>query len=190
LLAAIQVALGSLEERVARLEAQQGRFADLLGKQIGIAPIQYSGPDVIIDLPPLVTKAVPRKPVVAKVKSVLDQGTWCSVIGASSSGKTQLAILVAQSLSPTPSVWVRLRDRSAAQCCYVVDRALEIASGTPRTFLHEKWYEEVCAKLGKGSLIVLDDLPRRGRGYEDLEARLFVLGQKGPKKLREILMFF
>jgi hypothetical protein len=72
LLTAIQMVLSSLEERVASLEAQQSTIADLLSNRIGIAPIQYIGPEVVIDVPPIVDKAVGREQVVAALMSVME----------------------------------------------------------------------------------------------------------------------
>ena len=129
--------VGSLEQRVSGIEEQQSK---LMGMVAGRSkPLATENPEIIIDPPPLVEHAAPRVEAVKGLETVLDKATWCAPNGASSSGKTQLALLLAAKRN-VHAIWVRLADRNPNAGCGILDRAIELASETPRSYLYERWF--------------------------------------------------
>ena len=172
ILVVIRSLLRSLEERVETLEIQHREMLEIL-TQSKVGEI-YSGskPDIIVDAPPLVDKAVPREGAVLTLLDILKSRTWCGLVGPSSSGKTQLLVLLWHAFNGN-KIWVRLRHRSPEDSCLILDRCLEIGSGIHRSLLFESWYNDVCRRLGSRTLILIDDL--EVSDDPSLEARLSLL---------------
>jgi hypothetical protein len=113
---------------------------------------------VKIELPPAVQNLAKRALTVDSVRAILKNAVWYGMYGGSGSGKTQLAILVAETFSG-PKVWVRLGATQSA-AALIVESALAKLSPRQPGQSTRQWCETVCNALGPAAVIILDDLPR------------------------------
>jgi hypothetical protein len=189
-----------LEERMAAVEssvtelravtAGSAAMIDALARQQGIAAaVEYVTRVVSLQEPPRVERASSRAVTVSEVLGRRSGANWLALHGVSGIGKSQLALSVAQAASAN-RVWIRFRDLSVSAACLRLDAALAQLAGAvwagsmppdlipidPRAAL---------AKIGRGAIIVLDDLPRYRAG-DDLSARL--LAMLGAAKEQGVLI--
>jgi len=185
-LGVIRFLIGSVEERLRSLEekAIEGQEylkrmdvnLSLLASSSGFrGTVEYAAQIVPLDIPPLVDRAARRSATVRELVKVLEQKAWCALDGEIGSGKTQFVILIVTALKRR-TFWVGFRNLDIAQSSARLDSALAAASGIRPTLEFRKWYSEVCRALGPGSVIVLDDLPRR-TADDDFDARLLLLSE-------------
>ena len=118
----------------------------------------------ITDLPTLVGHSSSRRGPVNTITARFEKCSWVAIAGPCGSGKTQLAVLVAGSVS-TPTHWVRLRDtKSAEDAGARLDFALQSITGCRLEPKRQAFYAAVSEGLGGGSLLVIDDVPRFAGG--------------------------
>ncbi|MCC7070414.1 MAG: hypothetical protein IT383_03770 [Deltaproteobacteria bacterium] len=111
---------------------------------IALSPPRLSPP------PPLARRSL-RKDAVAAIVPTLGDKVWLALHGPAGSGKTELALLVASSLGSI-GAWVSFRDLDANQAVVRLNLATsEVFKANPPL-------------LGRGAVLVLDDLPLVGRG--------------------------
>lgn len=176
----LKIVFIELRERVEALESivqKQQAQVQHLARQVGFnASINYSIYQPFVgDIPPLVDHVINRKDIVSKYLGFMDKGTWVALFGDLGCGKTQLAILIAKFLG-TCKAWIRLRGLNPTEVCYRLDTALYTLSKIEVTANWRDWLLQISTILGKGALIVLDDLPRT-IGGDILNERLVVLAE-------------
>ena len=102
------------------------------------------------DAPPAVAKVVRRAETIAAFSREIQSRTWTAITGPRGSGKTHLAILLSDRF---PSAkWLRPEDLREVEI--FEQRLREIGApidGTPA--------ESACAGLGRGGILILDDVP-------------------------------
>ena len=113
-----------------------------------------------LDIPPLVHHLSQRQQTVGDLKRQMLAHTWTALYGQSSCGKTQLVVLLVETLKK-PCLWVRLtHDRSCEENRRRLDAACLEQLGTPAQDRLYRWYKQVMESLGRGGVLVLDGLPR------------------------------
>ena len=142
-----------------------------LTEQQGIsAAISYTVATPILDVPPLDENSSARQTTVRSIVDLFENHSWIAIYGSVGSGKTQLAILIAQALNSCRA-WIRFRDMTVEQACVRLDIACGELTGIPPQSNRHEWYSQLCERLGSGTMIILDDLPRF-LGGNDLSERL------------------
>ena len=136
------------------------------------AKLSYSAAFFPLDVPPIVERHANRQRTVGRLARCLEGTTWLSIHGPTSSGKTQLAILVTRAFQR--AFYVSLGQTEYALCCARLDAALQMAFGVRASREFRRWYSDACRSIGRGALLVLDDLPRMS-GNGPLETRLMLL---------------
>lgn len=113
-----------------------------------------------IDIPPLVDHLSHREETVGALQRQMRVHTWIALHGQFSCGKTQLAVLLVETIK-TPCLWVRLNhNRSYEENRRRLDAAcLELLNRPVQDSLY-RWYKQVMESLGVGGILVLDGLPR------------------------------
>lgn len=94
-----------------------------------------------------------------RLSEALHGRVWLAIHGSAGVGKTQLALLLTRREGKCRA-WVRFRDLEPPQSYAHAIRACEVLSGCIFDSGQKRFFEQVCSALGKGSLLVLDDLPR------------------------------
>jgi len=125
------------------------------------AQVVFSRMAPSIQVPPLVKDASRRQRTVDSLIDIIRQHPWVAIHGPSGTGKTQLAVLVAEKNGQC-AAWVRLSsDAARSQFGIVVlEGSLEMAAECPLDADRGAWYNAVCSRLEKNTLIVVDDSPR------------------------------
>jgi hypothetical protein len=113
---------------------------------------------VNLEPPPPVENRAKRTATVESVRSTLQSKAWYAMYGGSSSGKTQLAILIGEAFAG-PRVWIRLGVPPSA-AALILETALTMLAARQPGQTTGQWYESACLSLGSSGVIVLDDLPR------------------------------
>ncbi|MBN3906558.1 MAG: 5'-methylthioadenosine/S-adenosylhomocysteine nucleosidase [Nostoc sp. NMS1] len=145
-------------------------------EQQGIsATISYTVAKPILDVPPLVENLSNRQEAVDSILDFFKHHNWIAIYGSVGSGKTQLAVLIAQALNSCPA-WIRFREMTVEQSCVRLDVVCEELTKSPPQSNRYEWYCQLCQKLGSGAMIVLDDLPRLSNSNE-LSERLVQLAR-------------
>lgn len=163
LLHSITVRTGLLEARVGDIEQNFLQLNDQI-QQIAKAhaidaAISYTVATPILDVPPAVTHLSQREETVKTLADIVMNHTWTAIYGGAGSGKTQLAILLANSLSISP-VWISLRDLDTARSCIRLDAAFHSLIGMPLHSDRGYGYRQFCESRPDGLTVVLDDVPR------------------------------
>lgn len=158
------------------LNAQQIFSAQIVqfAQENGItATIQTGAPQPDISRPPFVRPLADRSATIMGIVQKLSEVTWLALYGTAGTGKTQLANMIAERLG-TCKAWLRLRNLSPEQAESYLDAAISNLTGeTKPTSNRREWFDKVCERLGKDSLIVIEDIPRLSgneRLIEDLIA--------------------
>lgn len=165
---AVESAVGDLRTVTAGTAALLG---DLARRQGFTAALEYVALSPPLKEPPPIDKASLRQETVSSILRRRASASWIALHGVSGIGKSQLALLVAREVAAT-RVWVRFRDLSLAQACVRYDAALAMLAGLPAPSLSQPggWTADdptpALAPLGRGAVIVLDDLPRFRSGDE------------------------
>lgn len=113
---------------------------------------------VNLEPPPPVENRAKRTATVDSVRSTLQSKAWYAMYGGSSSGKTQLAILIGEAFAG-PIVWIRLVVPPSA-ATLILETALAKLATRQLGQSTRQWCESACLSLGSCGVIVLDDLPR------------------------------
>jgi hypothetical protein len=186
LLLTLAEALGGIEERVGSVERTLAEYSaalpgisdrlDNLARQQGIeAAVDYTVATPDLDPPPPLAVGASRGATVDRLWQVVQQHTWTALIGASTTGKTQLALSVVRTHAVTAR-WLRLRDLSVAQASMRLDKAVESLGGVRAGRSLREWYEAIALGLSTSHLLVIDDVPRFQTG-DELAVRLDALLQ-------------
>jgi tetratricopeptide (TPR) repeat protein len=174
-----------LDTRVSELEQASARIISVISnmstqvQQLAAenrinAEVDYRTSTPILDVPPLPTHLSHREETVAMLTDLVSTHTWTAVYGGAGFGKTHLTLLVVDALGGGAS-WLSLRDLDAAQASILLDAACKVLADSPMpSGGREAWYQRICERLGRGALIVLDDLPRLS-GNDELSNRLLLL---------------
>jgi len=125
------------------------------------AEVVFSRMTPSIQVPPLVQNASRREPTIHGLVQTLRQHPWVAIHGPLGTGKTQLAVLVAQKDGPH-TVWVRLSSNPERSQFGILalERSLEVAAQSPPGPDRAAWYTTLCSRLQQNALIVVDDIPR------------------------------
>lgn len=187
LLLKLRTDIAAFEQRITTLEGQVGALsqqsADIVSQQAQLfarqaeveTKVDFKLGSFSLDVPPLGAGVTRREQTVTHFAGLLGTATWCALYGGVGSGKTHLAMLIAEEHGSC-RVWVRMRDLTADQACVRLDQAVAEFSGSPPRADWQGWCEDACAKLGAGALIVIDDLPRTSGGHL-LASRLTTLAR-------------
>lgn len=154
----------------ALIERLDGQVQALAREQRVLASIEYAAEDLDLELPPPCPNLARRESDVALIRELLMGHTWTAIHGGTCTGKTQLAALVARSLDHPPT-WVRLRDLGSRQAARRIDVVFQALSGVPARSGPRRRYLDGFSRLDRGSIIVLEDLPRIDMG-DPLSERL------------------
>lgn len=170
------------EARIAALEGEQPiikqGLADLSHRFDRLAEdSQFSITAAVIpdlSIPAPLPNVAPRAALVQRLRSDLDRCTWLALSGATGMGKSQLASLVARNASEFRG-WLQLNpDAKPEAAAAMLDVGLAGTVKATPALPAIGWYRTVCAKLGAGALLVIDDLPAMS-GDDGLSKRLLLL---------------
>jgi hypothetical protein len=166
-----QIGLGQVEQQKV-LSEQIQRLAQQKGMD---ATVEYTVAVSVLEVPPLVSPLAHRPKTVAKIIDAVKTHPWTVLRRESGGGKTQLAVLTARGLG-TCQAWVRLRDLTIKQACVRLDAVAWRISGLSPDIGPEKLYEAMCRTVGKGAMLVVEDVPQLS-GEDELSVRLFCLAR-------------
>jgi hypothetical protein len=168
---------GRLQELESRAQRQEGTIGDISQRLIGIEFGTVSRPDLSAVLaissavPPLVHPIVKRRPVVDGIQKAFRVYDWQAFYGTIGSGKTQLASLLADTAMPI--YYVPLRDLNENEANFTLHHVMtRLSAGAASDAIHESG---LC-DLAKGTVLIVDDLPRLTPGNR-LSRRLHVLAE-------------
>src|SRR5262249_11279675 len=112
--------------------------------------------------------------------------TWTAIYGGPNTGKSQLVLLVAMRMGQCRG-WVRFNHSMRLDAaCDLLDAALVHLAGVDRIAPGTDVFGTACRRLGAGSLLVLDDLPRMA-GDEPFSQRLTLLARASREEGCNIL---
>lgn len=165
----LRILLCEIETRVAALEEgfkqqqqtnqQMDSQLHALEEQVGLTvAVDYAFRLPQLDLPPLAEPVVRRQAVVSRYIEQFELIAWCALYAEIGRGKTSLSRLIADAYKHR--VWIRLDGLNGNNACIRIDESLSAISGTKPSPYREMWYDNICAELAPGTLIVLDDLPQ------------------------------
>jgi nucleoside phosphorylase len=123
------------------------------------ASISQSLTLVEVDRPPKLVSRTARQATVRALHEKLASCNWLALHGSVGCGKTQLAILMAESHDP-PCIWIRFRDLSLTQARLRLTRALQQLAPSNSTRSLVQFIGDSVDALSEHAPIVLDDLPR------------------------------
>lgn len=187
----LREAVRLLEDRVVNVESAVSELRaissgsdamiETLARQQGIsAAMEHVAMRPVIEEPPLAAQVSPRHQTVETMQRELRAAGWLALHGVSGIGKSYLALVVAREASRR-RVWIRFRDLAVAQAAIRLDAAMAQVSGAPEldTSSPGGWTaaadpRAALAELGRGAVVVLDDMPRYREG-DDLAERLISL---------------
>ena len=135
--------------------------------------IQYTPIKPIIDIPPLVSRASDRRETVSQIARELNEYTWIDLKGTVGTGKTQLAILIAQNLGNCKA-WICFSGKKNEALCGYLDRSIELIAKHPISESGRSRFRIACESMKSGDLIVLDDVTSLHKN-QDLSTRLLLL---------------
>lgn len=149
-------------ERIEGIVRDQGEWLGNLSEQVLALSSQpewrlYRGPGDILGMPKRADPLVRRLSQSANLLEGFALNTWMALYGDLQSGKTQLALQIAEDFART-TVWIRLDGLNAGEQCLCMDSSLAMATRQAPLATHQEWYARMCQKLGTGSFIVLDGL--------------------------------
>lgn len=164
LLAVLGQMMQFVASKIERIEGKVSEHEELLGnlseQVLAISSLPqwnlFRGQD-IQGIPKPVEPLVQRLSQSTSLREDFALNAWMVLYGDLQSGKTQLALQIAQDFEGT-GVWVRLDGLSASEQCLRIDSSLALATRQAPLGTHQEWYARMCQKLGAGSLIVLDGL--------------------------------
>lgn len=145
--------LGRLDEKVQALAREQRVLTS----------VEYPAEDLDLEMPLPCRHLSSRRRDVARILHSLENHAWTAIHGGASTGKTELAGLVARSRGISP-IWIRMRDLGPKQAARRLDLAIDMASGVSTRSGRSPLYREAAARLGRAACIILDDLPRLNAG--------------------------
>jgi hypothetical protein len=139
------------DESIAILAATVGEVLRKMGAAGSAVSVTEEPVRRTFDAPPTVAKVVRRAETITAFSREVQIRTWTAIIGPRGSGKTHLAILLTEQY---PSAkWLRSEDLREGEI--FEHRLKEIGvltdDGTPA--------ESTCAGIGRGGILILDDVP-------------------------------
>lgn len=172
----VEARVGSVERALAECTAAFSDRLDSLARQQGIeAAVDYTVATPDLDPPPPLVVGAAREATVDRLWQVVQQHPWTALIGASTTGKTHLALNVVRTHA-VKARWLRLRDLSVAQASIRLDKAVESLVGLQRGRSLRDWYRAMAVRASTFQLLVLDDIPRFQTG-DEFAARIDALVQ-------------
>jgi hypothetical protein len=136
-------------------------FPSLASQALGIgetATAAFSAAPTYLDPPALPEWVSRRTETVRRLVSELDETIWAIFQGGARTGKTILATLLADQLGGI-AFFIRLRGVGTELAALELDRAFAAISRMSPGLNRNLWYEQVCGVVGRGRVIVIDDLP-------------------------------
>jgi hypothetical protein len=165
----LQPVLAQIDERVSVLEeefTQQQR--SLRQVELGLSSLtqdlderlafEYDPALPQLDMPVLPVPCVSREVPVARLVDSLGRKTWVALYGEVGRGKTCLVRLIAETIKHP--IWIRLSGMNDTDACRRIDRALIAVSGIRQSVYRQRWLDNVCAGLGRETVLVLHNMPR------------------------------
>jgi len=167
----LQLLTGRVSEVEEGLENVREQVHGLLRDQRLNIAVDYVPSSPVLDVPLLGHPVSGRTQIVGMLKRIVTTKIWTAIHGGASTGKTTLAILLAQELG-TCKAWIRLGpDYSIDQACVQLDEACKALMNEPLPAERQAWYERMAVQVGQHALVVLDDLPQLS-GRDGLSVRL------------------
>jgi len=163
------------EVQTGQLSTLQNQLEQMIHAQDIETTITYGERFVAsLDIPPLVEHLSHREETVGGLKRQVLAHTWTALHGQSSCGKTQLVVLLVETMKK-PCLWIRLHhDRSYEENRRRLEAACLEQVGTPAQDSLYRWYKQVMESIGRGGFLVLDGLPRL-QGQDTLSESLLAL---------------
>ena len=177
----LEARLGSLEEQVFKNTESIALVVednDQLKRRFDAENVKFS---LIKDTPhldlsvPILNHLTRREENVKALTEIINQHTWTAIYGIAGSGKTHLAVLVAQSFGNC-SAWLQFCDLTIEQASQQLDSALKELVELPQQTNGYNWYCQICEELSNNTMLVLDELPEMS-GSDELSRRLSQLAR-------------
>lgn len=165
-----------LQEHSAVLGIAQAQVQHLLHMH-GLDPtftFSFTAPSLDVPYDTLVLHLSRREESIENLITVTANHTWTAISGGVGTGKTHLAVLLAQEW-PHSVIWIRFGNLSTTQAIVRLDAAIGVIANNTRNSWRQS-YQEACKRLNSQTLIVLDDLPVIISG-DELNERLIHLCQ-------------
>lgn len=173
----LQTRVEAVERVTADFEAELPRIQhsiDELARQQGIdAAVQYTIALPDLEPPPPVVHGSARLETVGRLWAEMQGQAWTALVGASSTGKTQLAVGVANTHG-VAARWIRMRDLTVAEASVRLDAAVEMLGSARTGRSLREWYGSISQWEQPSRLLILDDVPRMRDG-DELATRLEAL---------------
>ncbi|MPY68391.1 hypothetical protein F8S09_17200 [Deinococcus sp. SDU3-2] len=177
----IETAVHELRELAARqalamtkLQAQIGVIAIEAGVNVSATYVAYTLPD--LSPPPTLPRRSLRQGSVEYVLRAVGDAPWFALHGVIGVGKTELALLVAAALGQV-SAWIDFRGLNETATTMRFDAVTASLAGTVPG---SDAIKQAMCSLGRGTVLVLDDLPRIRSN--DLGRRLRLLMQQASEQ--------
>ena len=157
-----------------RLQAQIGVLAIEAGVNVSATYVAYTPPD--LSPPPRLPHRSLRQSSVQYVLQAAGDASWIALHGVIGAGKTELALLVAASLGHI-SAWIDFRSLDETATSMRLDA---VAGALAGAIPGSDAIELAMRSIGRGAVLVLDDLPRIRSN--DLGRRLHLLMQQASEQ--------
>lgn len=158
----LQAEVAELAERVDEhdlaltdLKTAMQSLADSRGVHAGVA---FVLDDRGTGIPPSRAPRSTRAGTVAELDELLTRLCWVGISGTSGSGKTELAILLAERRTQSAR-WISARDTNVRETVYRIRQSLLGANAQVATSNRVDAYAAIAVALGARPLVVVDDIP-------------------------------
>lgn len=122
------------------------------------AILAFKGPALVVDAPLIETWVGRRTETVAGLVTEANKTIWFALHGNTSRGKTLLIRLLADALGGTIT-WLQFAGLGEDGSSFLLERFCASQTNRLPPSRREQWYRAACQALGKGAILVLDDLP-------------------------------
>ena len=147
--------LNLAERAIAETRQEVTRYAR---QQDVLSDVVHSGQSVSLDVPLVASNIAARTDAVEALDALWQGTAWLALHGSISTGKTHLAVLLCQ--KHDCRAWICLEGKGGGEATGILTAALEALAGEPPPAMLGPWLDGLCEKLGAGTVIVLNDLPR------------------------------
>jgi hypothetical protein len=170
ILGALRAGLAQVESRLKEVEDRVDRVTENLSVLTKSVSDRFAGQQQIqsiavrsialsLDFPALAQPIISRSEPVRTLVNLLQAKTLINIFGEPGSGKTQLALLLAQQYAGR-KVWLNIeRGHTEEQACIAIDAMLSEVANVQPQLIRQAWYRSAAAQLGT-VLIVIDDVPQ------------------------------